>query len=435
MTPSFTSRAVSLFPPARRLRQAVAGLGTAVGQLQAQHDRLRQDLAALRERMEAPLPQTAPPVPIEPSADAISELDRMTRRELGEAALRHLPFLPGGFAVEPGRITVTGYCGAPDGITGHMGFFVNGRRIEEVDYPVEDPELKSRFPDVPGMGLVFRARIEAGLDALRAERFWRFDAAPTGHWNEARWRQAVHYMNPAMERFPFPPQANIQRVIGDTSVERFAMGGAMIFNNAANYLRERGLGWGDFPNILDWGCGAGRLTRYLVGETASAVTGVDIDADNIAWCREAIPGGTFLTVPLRPPTGLADGQFDLVFGLSVLTHLQEADQFLWLRELQRITRPGAMLFLSVQGPAQFAYNRFPPHLYRQLQAQGYIDLCRDAALDAVVTDKEYYRAAMHSRPYIRERWGAFFEILAFEDAIAGMQDFVVMRRRHDAAGS
>ena len=73
--------------------------------------------------------------------------------------------------------------------------------------------------------------------------------------------------------------------------------------------------------------------------------------------------------------------------------------------------------------------QFPPHLFRKLQTEGYVDLCRDAALDEVVVDTEYYRAAMHSRPYIVQRWGEFFEVLAIVDAIAALQDFVVLRRR------
>lgn len=167
----------------------------------------------------------------------------------------------------------------------------------------------------------------------------------------------------------------------------------------------------------------------FLGETGSNVTGADIDPDNIAWCRSNYGKGRFEVVPLRPRTQFADRSFNLVTGLSVLTHLQENDQWLWLEELQRITRPGALLFLSVQGPTQFAYNRFPPALYRRLQEEGFIDFARDPALDDVIPDPEYYRAAMHSRRYIRERWGAYFEILGIEDAIAGLQDFVVMRRR------
>jgi hypothetical protein len=58
-----------------------------------------------------------------------------------------------------------------------------------------------------------------------------------------------------------------------------------------------------------------------------------------------------------------------------------------------------------------------------------MDLIRDAALDGVINDPEYYRAAIHSRRYIVDRWSKYFEVIAIVDAIAALQDFVVMRRR------
>ena len=346
-----------------------------------------------------------------------------------QASLRHMPFLPGDIAMIAEGLRVEGYAGAPDGLTDNMAFFVNGRRFDRVEYPVLDPELASRFPEVSGMGFVTRMTMTRHLNELRAAPFWRFDASPTGHYVAANWRQAIHFKNPAFEHYPLPPEANIRRVIGDTSATRFAMGGAMIFKNIEHYLGELGLGWIDFRRVLDWGCGAGRVTRYMLGETSCAVTGVDIDPDNIAWCNASYPGARFEVVPLRPPTGFSDGEFDLVAGLSVMTHLQEDDQWRWLAELRRITRPGALLFLSVQGPTQYAYNRFPSHLYRQVEAEGYLNLSRDGALDDVITDKEYYRAAMHSRRYIVERWSKYFEVIAIVDAIAGLQDFVILRHR------
>ena len=195
------------------------------------------------------------------------------------------------------------------------------------------------------------------------------------------------------------------------------------------YLAELGHDWSDFPRILDWGCGAGRVTRYVLSDTGCAVTGADIDPDNIAWCRQAYPGARFEQVPLRPPTPFDDGAFDLALGLSVMTHLREDDQWLWLAELQRVVRPGGLAFVSVRGPTQSAYNRFPPHLYRKVQESGYLDLSRDDALDGVIGDAEYYRVAMHGRAYIAERWSTYFEVVAIVDAIAGLQDFVVLRRR------
>ncbi len=428
MSSPLSTRMASLFPPARRLHEAINYLNGTVGDLQGNYLRLAAEIAELRRQDQAgssASPSVVATVPV--SADSV--LDRSTCRELGEAASRHLPFLPGTFEIDGDILSVSGYCGAPDGITSNMAFFINGQKIEQIEYPIEDAELKSRFPDVPGMGLVFKARVELGTLADSHSPFWRFDAAPTGYYNAGDWRRAIHYMNPARERFAFPPTDNIRRVIGDTSVERFAMGGAIIFKNAEHYFAEQGLSWSDFPRILDWGCGAGRLARYLLGESGCDVTGVDIDADNIGWCRTTYTGGAFQVVPLRPPTDLPSGSFDLVFGLSVVTHLQEQDQFLWLQELQRVTRPGALVLLSVQGPTQFSYNKFPPHLFRRLQQEGYIDLCRDAALDAVVADKEYYRAAMHSRSYIVENWSRYFDVIAIVDAIAALQDFVVLRRR------
>ena len=54
---------------------------------------------------------------------------------------------------------------------------------------------------------------------------------------------------------------------------------------------------------------------------------------------------------------------------------------------------------------------------------------RKLLLDGVIGDAEYYRVAMHGRAYIAERWSTYFEVVAIVDAIAGLQDFVVLRRR------
>ena len=431
--PSLATSLSLLFPPARRLHEAVRTLNAAVGRIAAENAALHAEQAVLQAEQLRLRSQTmaSPPVPPAATSQAplLAALDQSTGRELQAAALRHMPFLPGAIAMTPEGLYVQGHAGAPEGLTDSMAFFVNGRRFDQVEYPVLDSELASRFTEVHGMGFVTRMTMTQHLDELRAAVFWRFDASPTGHYVPAHWRQAIHFKNPAFERFPLPPVPNIKRVIGDTDATRFAMGGAMIFKNIESLLSEMELGWQDFPRVLDWGCGAGRVTRYMLGETSCNVTGADIDPDNIAWCRASYPGARFETVPLRPPTMFDDGEFDLVTGLSVMTHLQEDDQWRWLAELRRITRPGALLFLSVQGPTQYAYNRFPAALYRQVQEQGYLDLSRDGALDDVIADKEYYRVAMHSRPYIVQRWGEYFEALAIVDAVAGLQDFVVLRRR------
>ncbi len=428
MSQSLSTRLSLLFPPAQRLHAAINELSVQTKSLSADQARLRAEVAALETRLRtAPQPETRPqatPAPVENTA----ETDFWTAREMQSAAQRNLPFLPGHIERTETGLAFQGYAGAPDGLTGNMAFFVNGKRFDQVEYPLLDEELASRFPTVRGMGNCVRARMTQHLDELDAAPFWRFDASSTGVFVSGAWRRAVHFKNPAFERFPLPPVPNIKRVIGDDDQVRFAMGGAFIFRNVEALLGELGHSWQDFPRILDWGCGAGRLTRYLLDAGGCQVTGADIDADNVAWCRENLHGGRFEVLSLHPPTGFADGEFDLVTGISVVTHLAEADQFAWLDELRRITRPGALVLLSIQGPTQFAYNRFPPPLWRRIQQEGFLDLARDPALDGYIGAHEYYRSVMQSRSYVVDKWSRYFEVLAIEDAIAGLQDFVVMRR-------
>lgn len=94
--------------------------------------------------------------------------------------------------------------------------------------------------------------------------------------------------------------------------------------------------------VLDWGTGHGRVIRFLrQAGAAGALHGTDIDPDNIAWAASHLPGIAFAHGPLMPPSVYGDGQFGLVFGISVMTHLAPAVQQAWLVELDRILAPGA----------------------------------------------------------------------------------------------
>ena len=411
--------------PALPLRPMTTALRAGLRRLRAAGVGL---LAAKGGTTPAPPRETMPPVhgPIGPPTD--SEADRWAAREMQQAALRSLPFLLNEIHLGPEAMHVSGYAGSADGVTAGMAVFVNGVRFNRVTYPIHHPDVAGRFAQAEGLGALISAELTQQLESLRAARFWRFDLSASGRHHPHQWRQAMHLMNPTAERFPLPPADSIRRVTGDPDETRFVLGGAVVFKNLENWLDEHGLGWGAFPRILDWGCGVGRLTRYLISETGAAVTGIDVDPGAMAWCREHLPGGRFLAVGLHPPTVLADSSFDLVVAVSVLTHLSEDQQHAWLSEMRRITRPGGLLFLSVRGPTQCAYMDLPGAIYRRIDAEGFIDMARDPTLDDVIDDKDYYRSVFHSRHYISTVWSRWFEIVAIEDGIAALQDFVVLRR-------
>jgi SAM-dependent methyltransferase len=99
-------------------------------------------------------------------------------------------------------------------------------------------------------------------------------------------------------------------------------------------------------SVLDFGCGCGRVVRWWV-RLPGEVHGTDYNAGLVAWCRANLSFATFDVNAIEPPLPYARERFDLVYALSVLTHLPEATQVAWLHELHRVTR--RWLLVTVHG--------------------------------------------------------------------------------------
>jgi SAM-dependent methyltransferase len=102
--------------------------------------------------------------------------------------------------------------------------------------------------------------------------------------------------------------------------------------------------------VLDFGCGAGRTLRHFLDEARAGTElwGSDIDASSIDWLAANLcPPLHAVRNEARPPLRI-DGGFDLIWSLSVFTHL--TDQSLpWLAELHRLLAPGGLLVATYMG--------------------------------------------------------------------------------------
>ncbi len=98
--------------------------------------------------------------------------------------------------------------------------------------------------------------------------------------------------------------------------------------------------------VLEFGVGCGRVARWTTRlRPDAAFDGCDIDGRLLDWSKTHLPGRYALTAP-EPPLPYPNGAFDLVYALSVFTHMHEPQAKAWLAELARVTRPGGLAILS-----------------------------------------------------------------------------------------
>ncbi len=99
-------------------------------------------------------------------------------------------------------------------------------------------------------------------------------------------------------------------------------------------------------SLLDFGCGCGRVVRWW-GDLPGEVHGTDFHPGLVGWCNNNLPFGSYSVNEPEPPLAYADDSFDLVYALSVLTHLPVETQERWLEELARVSREWVLV--SVHG--------------------------------------------------------------------------------------
>ena len=119
--------------------------------------------------------------------------------------------------------------------------------------------------------------------------------------------------------------------------------------------------------VLDFGCGCGRVAGPLSALTAARLHGCDLDQRLVGWCRANL-AGVFLVSRPTPPLPYEAGRFAAVYSVSVFTHMHEPQAAAWLAELARVTRSGGLAFLT------YLDERLPggAALEPRLSAEGFV---------------------------------------------------------------
>jgi SAM-dependent methyltransferase len=321
-------------------------------------------------------------------------------------------------------LSISGWVISPENWFGEATFTVNGRQFTKVEMEDNRPDVSKAWRLDPGRVRGFRCWI--GLDDVPGDiKSFRLAYA---HGRTLVPLAENQFKYVCEVDSPLPEPAQRARVGGTDSLSDFLKIGAQNYGHLAETLnRVLGKTFDDFDSALDWGCGCGRALRYLAAKHQVKLTGVDIDAQTVAWCKRAYPRCSFHAIDLNPPMPLDPESFDLIYGISVFTHIREHDQYLWLEELKRVSRPGAVLLLSIHGDHAWLPSPWPASDFVDWKRRGFWDIGSNHDLREVLPDPDYYRSIFHDSRYVIREWGKFFKVV---EIIPGLlqdnQDMVVL---------
>ena len=182
------------------------------------------------------------------------------------------------------------------------------------------------------------------------------------------------------------------------------------------------------PRILDWGCGAARVTRHLPGLQPNALLyGCDTNEALTEWNKIHFSGITFSTINHFTPTMYADSFFDLVYGFSVFTHIDAAKQEEWVEELFRILKQNGILLITTHG-SKYA-EQLLPNEKRELKREGIFTKRFAKQGHRMMTS---YQLSTHFKKIL----DPLFTIIEYYDGSdhpdkAGGQDVWILRKRTD----
>jgi len=227
---------------------------------------------------------------------------------------------------------------------------------------------------------------------------------------------------------PVPPPRLRHRVHGSLDKDPFLKGGEIAAQNIRDLSSLVNYDIYSFEHVLDFGCGSGRVLRnFQDGPASCQFYGTDIDPESINWCKKNLTNIKWNINGYHPPLPYPDNTFDLIYAISVFTHLNEEFQHLWLDELQRIAKQGAIIILTTHG--EHCINKLPAEHQTRINSEGFLYLTGVTGKLRLNKLPDFYQSAYHTKDYIRREWSSYFNIINHvERGINSHQDAVILQK-------
>ena len=220
-----------------------------------------------------------------------------------------------------------------------------------------------------------------------------------------------------------PPHLRF-RVAGSPSRDLFLKVGKRSSEEIEASLEQAGRPLASFRSILDFGCGCGRTLTWLVERyPATAFHGTDVDGESIQWCQENLLLAGFKQNRPLPPLDYSDEMFDLVYAMSVFTHLSEEFQLPWLGELRRILKPNGVLLATVYNNS--VWESLDKTTVTEIKRKGILFQTSDKLKGICPT---WYQTAFETEQHVKAKFNSRFRVLKYLRRGMGDLDVVVAER-------
>jgi len=228
---------------------------------------------------------------------------------------------------------------------------------------------------------------------------------------------------------PVPPK-ELWLGYGDT-VEQY-LNGKIQVDKMISLLEKSEFSIKNGIKILDFGCGAGRMIRWLKEYSNNCeIWGTDISSDHIFWANQYLtPPFNFATTTTVPHLPFEDGYFDLIYSGSVFTHIDDlADA--WFLELRRISSKNSMLYITIN-------DRHTIELLDTVYQDKWLSIYMNK-FPEFINNKNNYDIIVGGRgpdsqvfydiEYLRKSLETIFEIVSVEEEAYGYQTALILRKK------
>ncbi len=237
------------------------------------------------------------------------------------------------------------------------------------------------------------------------------------------------------DNYEQPPLKELNRV-GSPNWEGFVAQAERLSTAVQKQLESRGIQKGS--KVLDFGAGVGRVALRLSHECEFPTHACDINPAAMDYLGSQLTNVECKTTPYEPPLPYPDETFDVVYSISIWTHLPEEMGERWLKEIRRILKPRGLALISTSGVKVISRRRergdlgWENYTVEDLERAGvlyleYKNLDISKQTHPGVTAS--YGLTAHHPNFIREEWSKVMPVeQILVEEIDNIQDLVVMRR-------